>query len=318
MFYVNVTTATGTTGRLVEGESLTGGRSEDSELVISHETLSRRHMVLMQRDGEIYVEDLGSSNGTFLNGERLLKRTPIPLGPTDVVSMGEADVKLSVALAATREADAPVVARALRGVDSASPTRAVTLNDNDLGLGDPTLGAMPDEASPYRPHVISGAIGAGLSLVIVLIYHLLQGSPEPVPPPPAPVASVPETVVPIVRVPTAVGYRATYLENVSSVPGFARKYLGEEFQRRLTKEMVPAAARAWRLDETRVVQALGVTAELVKSLEDRRNAAGETAAERADSMRRLEADARAQLSELLGGPARVTALMQMEKPIFER
>src|SRR5438876_9594722 len=47
------------------------GRSSDCDYQICHPLISRRHCVFYLQDGEIWVRDLGSLNGTYLNGERV-------------------------------------------------------------------------------------------------------------------------------------------------------------------------------------------------------------------------------------------------------
>jgi pSer/pThr/pTyr-binding forkhead associated (FHA) protein len=54
-----------------QGERTTIGRSPDCEIFLDDVTVSRKHAVLLQRDGTFLVEDLGSLNGTFLNRRRI-------------------------------------------------------------------------------------------------------------------------------------------------------------------------------------------------------------------------------------------------------
>jgi len=54
-----------------QGERTTIGRSPDCEIFLDDVTVSRKHAVLLQRDGTFVVEDLGSLNGTFLNRRRI-------------------------------------------------------------------------------------------------------------------------------------------------------------------------------------------------------------------------------------------------------
>lgn len=50
--------------------------------------VSRRHARLSHRQKEIYLEDLGSLNGTYVNGERLPPHQRIPVRPGDMVRLG--------------------------------------------------------------------------------------------------------------------------------------------------------------------------------------------------------------------------------------
>ncbi|TFD17231.1 MULTISPECIES: FHA domain-containing protein [unclassified Cryobacterium] len=61
------------------GESITIGRSGDSSLVIRDDYTSTHHARLMLWHDEWMIQDLDSTNGTFLAGNRLAVPTPVPL-----------------------------------------------------------------------------------------------------------------------------------------------------------------------------------------------------------------------------------------------
>ena len=56
------------------------GRAEDSTLVITDDYASARHARLVPRAGQWYIEDLGSTNGTYLDRGKVSAPTPVPLG----------------------------------------------------------------------------------------------------------------------------------------------------------------------------------------------------------------------------------------------
>jgi len=70
---------------------LIAGRDPGNEIVIEHPSVSRRHTAIEADDSRVYVQDLGSENGTFLNGSRISGR--VPLAPGDVVTVGTIDVE---------------------------------------------------------------------------------------------------------------------------------------------------------------------------------------------------------------------------------
>ncbi|CAL9499819.1 FHA domain-containing protein FhaB/FipA [Streptomyces pilosus] len=73
-------TLTGTTVAL-QGQTISLGRAHDSTIVLDDDYASSRHArIYPDRDGQWIVEDLGSTNGTYLDRTRLTTPTPISLG----------------------------------------------------------------------------------------------------------------------------------------------------------------------------------------------------------------------------------------------
>lgn len=62
------------------------GRSRSCDIVIPEDFISSTHIRIWHEDGEWYLEDLGSRNGTTVNGQRILR--PVILDPEDVISLG--------------------------------------------------------------------------------------------------------------------------------------------------------------------------------------------------------------------------------------
>jgi len=69
----------GTTVAL-EDTPVTLGRADDSTLVLTDDYASTRHAQLVPGHGAWVLEDLGSTNGTYLGSSRLTRATPVPLG----------------------------------------------------------------------------------------------------------------------------------------------------------------------------------------------------------------------------------------------
>lgn len=69
----------GTTITLSE-TPITIGRATDATLVVSDDYASSRHARLFPQDGQWIVEDLGSTNGTYLDRSKVTRPTPVPIG----------------------------------------------------------------------------------------------------------------------------------------------------------------------------------------------------------------------------------------------
>ena len=71
----------------LEGDQLVIGRDSSNGVSFNDAEISRKHSRLSFQGGKYVLEDLGSTNGTFVNGQRLAG--PVVLKPGDVVSLGE-------------------------------------------------------------------------------------------------------------------------------------------------------------------------------------------------------------------------------------
>ena len=60
---------------LAEGQEIVIGRSSELDMVLVEEMVSRKHARIALSDGTISIEDLGSTNGTFVNGEKVQQGT---------------------------------------------------------------------------------------------------------------------------------------------------------------------------------------------------------------------------------------------------
>jgi hypothetical protein len=79
-------------GRRVElGVEVVIGR-QDADLVLNDPEVSRRHAVLRRSGESVVIEDLDSTNGTFVKGEKI--RRPIPVGPGDQVRVGRTTLEI--------------------------------------------------------------------------------------------------------------------------------------------------------------------------------------------------------------------------------
>ena len=77
------------TGRehLLSGETITIGRAVECDIVITSKRVSRQHARVRREGGEVVLQDLDSTNGTFLNSERVME--PMALHDGDRISVGD-------------------------------------------------------------------------------------------------------------------------------------------------------------------------------------------------------------------------------------
>lgn len=70
------------------------GRSTEVDVALNDTFLSAEHARLAQRNHEWFLEDLNSTNGTYLNGFEV--RTPTEVNDGDVVRVGRVELKLQI------------------------------------------------------------------------------------------------------------------------------------------------------------------------------------------------------------------------------
>ncbi|NVJ01409.1 FHA domain-containing protein [Myxococcus sp. AM009] len=73
-------------------DEITIGRQEGNTIRLTERNVSRRHARLVRLNGHVVVEDLGSYNGTRINGERIAGQSPLKEG--DLVQIGDYDLAL--------------------------------------------------------------------------------------------------------------------------------------------------------------------------------------------------------------------------------
>jgi len=83
-----------TRGRTYElGEELTVGRAGGCQVTLDDTYVSQLHARVFRRDGQLYVEDLGSTNGTYVNRKKVT--APIAIRRGDRVQVGKTVMELA-------------------------------------------------------------------------------------------------------------------------------------------------------------------------------------------------------------------------------
>ena len=66
------------------------GKSQDNEVIISNNFISKTHAKLhIDQQGSLFIIDLGSTNGTFINGRRIESNVKIPVSPSDTIEFAQ-------------------------------------------------------------------------------------------------------------------------------------------------------------------------------------------------------------------------------------
>src|ERR1035441_4462326 len=95
-----VVLSVGMTGRTQElkVEKTTIGRVEDNTFQIAEPSVSSHHCEVLLQGNEVLVRDLNSTNGTFINGEKVTEKV---IKPGQILRLGQIEMRL--------ETDAPAV-----------------------------------------------------------------------------------------------------------------------------------------------------------------------------------------------------------------
>jgi pSer/pThr/pTyr-binding forkhead associated (FHA) protein len=97
------------------------GRSSELDMVLVEDMVSRRHAKIIVTDDQIFIQDLGSTNGTFVNGEKI-KRAKLSEG--DRILIGTSIIKLVAADPSSTAASPQKMEASVRG----RPTQARTMS----------------------------------------------------------------------------------------------------------------------------------------------------------------------------------------------
>src|SRR5262249_15824206 len=70
----------------LEQDAMVLGRQTDSTISLESQPVTRHHAPIGRVDSSFFIEDMGSSNGTYINGARIRERTP--LSENDTLQIG--------------------------------------------------------------------------------------------------------------------------------------------------------------------------------------------------------------------------------------
>lgn len=187
----------GMTGRTFElsAERTTVGRVEDNSFQIADGSVSSHHAEILLRGDDIVIKDLNSTNGSFINGEKI---TESVLKPAQILRFGQVELKIDdgtpvsppppppAGAKAPAPAQAPAQAAAPAPAPSApkkqtegtmSMSRGVSLNDLEQSgthsAGFETSTAFSKKSNKTNKYIIIGGIIVGI-IILALILILFQ------------------------------------------------------------------------------------------------------------------------------------------------
>ena len=177
----------GMTGRTFElnVDRTTVGRVEENTFQIADASVSSRHAEILLQGSELLIRDLNSTNGTFINGEKI-SESVLKLGQT--LRFGQVELKIDDGqpLSASAPAPAPVSAPAPTPSSAKPPVdatlvipRGVSLNALEQSGVRPSSGfdtnaAFSKKTNKANKYFIIGGILVGLIIVGLIVFLIKQ------------------------------------------------------------------------------------------------------------------------------------------------
>jgi hypothetical protein len=118
---------------IVPEKQIVVGRSSDLDMVLVEDMVSRKHARIAMQNEQIWIEDLGSTNGTFVNGEKI-KRARLKEG--DRVLIGTSILKLIAGDGSTDSTDAKIQLENVAAARRTSQARTMSGSIEEVPLPD--------------------------------------------------------------------------------------------------------------------------------------------------------------------------------------
>ena len=81
---------------VLQSSMITIGRTPDNQIVVPHPQVSARHAVIVKAGNDLFLEDKGSANGTFVRGERIAANQRVPVANGERIFIGPMPVVLNI------------------------------------------------------------------------------------------------------------------------------------------------------------------------------------------------------------------------------
>ncbi len=162
----------GMTGRTLDlkVDKTTIGRVEDNLFQIAEPSVSSHHCEVLLRGNEVVIKDLNSTNGTFIDDEKI---TESVLKPGHTLRLGQIELRLEDDAAAP--ASAPAAASSKKPESATRGTRGVSLSELESGGRPPgfdTAAVFTKKRNKVGTYFWIGAVVIGVLIIGLLIYAL--------------------------------------------------------------------------------------------------------------------------------------------------
>ena len=152
------------TGRTHElkADKTTVGRVEDNTFQIAEPSVSSHHCEVLLRGNDVIIKDLNSTNGTFINGEKV---TESPLKPGQILRLGQVEMRL--------ETDTPTPPSKKALEQTMVMQRGVSLTELETGArrGFDTKGAgFAKKDNKVNKIVITACVILGVVILCLVVY----------------------------------------------------------------------------------------------------------------------------------------------------
>ena len=153
------------TGRThdLKTEKTTVGRVEDNTFQIAEPSVSSHHCEVLLRGNDVIVKDLNSTNGTYINGEKISESA---IKPGQILRLGQIEMRL--------ETDTPAAAASKKPLDQTMVMqRGVSLTELETGArrGFDTKGTgFAKKDNKINKIVITACVILGVVIVGLLLY----------------------------------------------------------------------------------------------------------------------------------------------------
>lgn len=187
MLKVSVTEKDGTERVLFfeDNEEVSIGRLQTNRVALSKPNVSKRHAVLTVRDGRVFIEDLGSTNGTYVNGRRIMAVREVEKG--DRIYIGDFTIRARQVSSREEKSEPGIIfGPPLAMEEQRRPTVAMAVPHVAVETATPELSLGPGSAIEMPPmpppNQLSGPLTVPLDLDIEVVT---DEAPLPTPPPSA-------------------------------------------------------------------------------------------------------------------------------------